>query len=377
MPSTWSGAWHPRTRACCLRLGAYNSRTVACNSTCHACTVRTQPATQPAQDWSWFFRQRNGVPYWLVRNSYVSYSTSTWQASGRRCVYTAMQHACTHQLHHTLTPAGNEFWRQRLLPHSAGHRRVWHWENSRVLQHDCRYSDGHLYVTFTCNLPCQIIGGEVRTGSGSGSSNARLQQSKTLLPLLNDSEDSDFDDSGTDMNLAQDDNAAQKLRVKLYKPATVRIGMCVCFGVCVCVCRCLLPNCRLYPSSTNHRNPQFRVCVSVRVCVCVCNSVFFCLGSVGWCAFPATPLFHTGCVYELARAKYTWDVWNATKSSAKDVSLPIFEITIEAQAVEARVLSYEVGPKPISFHVTLEAVDSVPVQHGFWLRGVQSLSSAW
>jgi hypothetical protein len=49
---------------------------------------------------------------------------------------------------------------------------------------------------------------------------------------------------------------------------------------------------------------------------------------------------------------------DAIKSSAKDLSLAIFEITIDHRAFRGGGDSYEVGPKPISFHVIMQAVDN-------------------
>ena len=46
----------------------------------------------------------------------------------------------------------------------------------------------------------------------------------------------------------------------------------------------------------------------------------------------------------------------AIKSSAKDLSHAIFEITIDHRAYSGGGGSYEVGPKPISFHVIMHAV---------------------
>ena len=44
------------------------------------------------------------------------------------------------------------------------------------------------------------------------------------------------------------------------------------------------------------------------------------------------------------------------KSSAKDLSRAIFEIAIDHLAYSGGGGSYEVGPKPISFHVIMQAV---------------------
>ena len=44
--------------------------------------------------------------------------------------------------------------------------------------------------------------------------------------------------------------------------------------------------------------------------------------------------------------------------SPKDLSLAIFEITIDHRAYRGGGSSYEVGPKPISFHVIMQAVDN-------------------
>ena len=52
----------------------------------------------------------------------------------------------------------------------------------------------------------------------------------------------------------------------------------------------------------------------------------------------------------------TYNTW--MQLSPKDLSLAIFEITIDHRAYRGSGSSYEVGPKPISFHVIMQAVDN-------------------
>ena len=55
---------------------------------------------------------------------------------------------------------------------------------------------------------------------------------------------------------------------------------------------------------------------------------------------------------------------DATKSSSKDVSLPVFERVIDARAVELRVHSYVVRANSIFSHVIMEAMkdDAYPAR---------------
>ena len=49
---------------------------------------------------------------------------------------------------------------------------------------------------------------------------------------------------------------------------------------------------------------------------------------------------------------------DSVKSSAKDLSLPKFEIMISCKTFDGRSSSYATGPRPNGCHVTMEAVDN-------------------
>ena len=49
---------------------------------------------------------------------------------------------------------------------------------------------------------------------------------------------------------------------------------------------------------------------------------------------------------------------DSVKSSAKDLSLPRFEIMISCKTFDGRSSSYATGPRPNDCHVTMEAVDN-------------------